>query len=91
MRDRYGAWAVWDGSASAEYSEPPASADKFPTEEMAYAHAHRLEEETTIVEYGVQSISVAEQKNALIWQLRDLAERLDRLNTTGSQWELRED
>lgn len=80
-----GQWAVWNGSASAEYHQAPEHAELFNTEEEARTAARKKGDEI-YTEYGVQEISPNEQENGLVYELRDLAERLVLLRTTGRQW-----
>jgi hypothetical protein len=90
MRCYSGQWAVWGGGGSQDYSEPPDHAELFWTEEEAVAFA--CSEERGYAEYGVSEISKDEQIKALAWEIQHLAERLDRLMRTGSQWkQLRND
>lgn len=90
MQDRYGHWAVWNGSASDFYSEPPrycSYTDHFKTEEEAKEAAFEMHDNASIVEYGVQTITPEEQEEALNMRIQDLQERLKRLKETGCQWD----
>lgn len=86
MRNEHGEWAVWHGSASMDYYEPPAGSEAYTSEEQAVEVARDYAAQIGYVEYGVQFIWVDEQKTALINAIHDLAERLARLQNTGTQW-----
>jgi hypothetical protein len=79
-------WAVWNGSCSCEYHEPPSSAKHFPTEKEAVEYAHAEHDRIQMVEGGVQRISKDEQMTALMYHINDLSERLLRLRTEGRQY-----
>lgn len=83
-------WAVWHGSCSVDYHRPPESAI-ICSADGANAHARQLESELSICEGGIQGISRSEERVALCEEIRDLAERLERLEKTGQQWKSLED
>ena len=81
-----GQWAVWNGSASRLYHQPPESASMVPSESAAIKRAKEMERSLAVVEYGIQVISREEQEQALVEELKDLNERLVRLRATGRQF-----
>lgn len=89
MRNEHGEWAVWHGSASMDYYEPPALSESCPSKEQAIAVAQDYATQIGYVECGVQFIGVDEQKIALINTICDLAQRLARLQDVGAQWKSR--
>jgi len=81
-----GQWAVWNGSASAEYHEAPERSHLFNSEEEAEKYACAEFDRIEYVEYGIQRISPEEQMTALCYAIEDLSRRLVQLRTTGKQW-----
>ena len=79
-------WAVWHGSASCEYDSPPFNSELFNTEEEATAAAAAMANITTVLEYGIETISVEEQRAALEWVIKDAQDRLKNLNEHGQQF-----
>lgn len=86
LRTWSGQWAVWHGSASCDYYEEPPSAALLNTEAEALARATQEARECSVLEYGIQRITVDEQRRALAETVSDLRERLKRLKSTGSQF-----
>lgn len=86
MQNSWGDWAVWNGSMSQYYEEPPSYAERFGTLEEATLRADAMEANLVYVEYGVQVIGREEQEEALKCRIEDAQERLARLVETGSQW-----
>ena len=84
-------WAVWHGSASCEYCAPEANALRVHTEKEAFAFASDMAdkiEDDGYLEYGIQTITPEEQRQGLLYTLRDTVERLERLLTTGKQFKV---
>ena len=88
MRLREDRWAVWDGSDSAEYAEPPDYASFCASEHAATEAAHKMAasiEEHGYLEYGIQVVTVEEQERALRAAIEDAEKRLKDLKTVGYQ------
>lgn len=90
MQNCWGSWAVWHGSMSEYYEEPPYYAETFESLEEAARRADAMEANLGYVEYGVQTIGPEEQEEALRWRIEDAQVRLNRLLKTGSQWSKKE-
>jgi hypothetical protein len=87
METSWGQYAVWQGSGSEDYYEPGPNAYYADTEKEAVDLAFKMHDECAYVEYGVQPITIEEQKLALRMTIKDLQARLQRLWLTGSQYE----
>lgn len=89
MRGEDERWYVWDGSMSTDYHQPNYSNPMgfFDSEEKAIAFANAESENYTILEGGVQIVSVDEQIRGLAYQIEDLSTRMRLLVTNGQQWE----
>lgn len=81
-------WHVWNGSCSSDYFEPPYgdSVKVFPTKQEALDHAHKVAENTYILEGGITIIGMEEQMTALHQTIKYLQERFDNLGKTGKQY-----
>ncbi len=90
MQHWSGEWAVWNGSGSDDYYEPPCHSNFFDTEGEAENYARREADRISYLEYGIQHISADEQKTGLRYALKDLSDRLVRLSRTGSQFRRRD-
>ena len=86
MQTWTGQWAVWNGSASAEYHEAPERSHLFNNQQDAEKHACAELDRIEMVEYGIQRIDREEQMTALCCAIEDLSRRLVLLRTTGKQW-----
>ena len=84
-QDRWGNWCVWNASASMGYHEPPFSAHQFAIEQEARSYMATRSDD--YFEYGHQVLSIGEQESALVMEIADLTERLQRLRDTGCQWD----
>lgn len=88
LRQSENQWAVWEGSASADYAEAPSGALFFTSEIAAIDDAHKLArniEDSGYLEYGIQVIGAEEQEIALQRVIRDAEQRLKDLKTLGYQ------
>ena len=86
MQYLFGNWAVWHGSASCDYSEPPHEARVFESKNEAEEYAWKCEEEMGGTEYGVECISEDEQMNGLCMEIADIGKRMKNLRECGHQW-----
>lgn len=77
---------AWHGSCSAEYHEPPDSAQAFHSETEALAWARAEAEDMTILEGGITMVDEREQMAALLATIEDAARRLGNLRREGRQY-----
>jgi len=80
-------YAVWEGSMSAYYYQPPINAKIFSSKKEALDYADKLAKQCVILEGGIESISNKEQILGLSYEIEDLSTRLRLLVTTGRQYE----
>ena len=79
-------WAVWHGSGSSNYHEPPSNAEWFGSIEEARVGVWDMEKRIDYLEYGIGFIEKEEQEKALAEEIDYLQTRLDRLRKYGRQW-----
>jgi hypothetical protein len=86
LRNENGDYAVWEGSLSNDYYEPPTGCKCFESIDDAYDYAKSLALECVVLEGGIEEISKQEQIIGLTYAIEDLSSRLRSLTVTESQW-----
>ena len=87
MKDYNEQYAVWEGSLSVNYYEPPFTAERFNTEKKAIEYAILLTKDCCVLEGGIERISNTEQLKGLTEEIEHLSGRIKLLITSNKQWE----
>ena len=84
-------WAGWHGSCSIDYSEPPLMVKEFKSQKEAIDWAYTEAKDMTILEGGISTIDVLEQKQGLKNIIEDAWVRLKNLEKWGTQFPIDQD